>query len=153
MRKFVLSLSFAMALLLVGLALPPSAALAAPSAGKTETVSFTWDYAHKGKGTYNPADKGKEVSFAYFLLFDGTDENGVLQKQRVVQMQYTGKVGEDSSVEVPVDSIVDIQGKTYTNCTFISPHVPIYAGNYLYSGSSNGSEGAVRISFEQQMNT
>ena len=102
-------------------------------AGKTQDVSFYWHHSRTGKGYYNPEDEGKSVSFAFFIEFKGTGEDGQVHTGLYSQRTYSGKIGEETKITVPVDEITDNLNNKYTNCTIYSIFVPIYRGNTIYA--------------------
>lgn len=121
---------------------------------KTEDIVFNWN-SYENKGRYNSADKGKDISFAYTLLFDGKDEKGNLHKNiESKSMIYKGKIGENSRVSVPVDEITGKDNKKYTDCDIIQVSILVYEGNRIYGGNvvtvGNGLTG---IEFIQNMET
>lgn len=98
-----------------------------------QDVSFYWHHYRTGKGYYNLEDEGKPVSFAFFIEFKGTGEDGQVHTGLYSQLTYSGKIGEETKIMVPVDEITDNLNNKYTNCTIYSIFVPIYSGNTIYA--------------------
>lgn len=120
-------------------------------AGKTQDVSFYWHHYDTGKGYYNPEDEGKPVSFAFFIEFKGTGEDGQVHTGLYSQLIYSGKIGEETRITVPVDEITDNKNNKYTDCTIYSIFVPIYSGNTIYATS--GGDESLSYMLQQNMET
>ena len=133
-------------------------AMAAP--GEME-VTFKWNV-KDGKGHYNPADKGKEVTIYYFLEFKGKDKDGNQQNWLYAQRTFKGKIGDPVVItKEPTNSITDMNGNTYTDCEIFGVYFPLYPknsekkiqGNHIYGVSQGVNGNELWAIFDQNMET
>lgn len=117
-------------------------------------ITLKWHHYDTGKGYYNPADEGKDVSFWYIFGFKGKDKNGNMQSGLFAQRMYNGKIGETKVDEIDLSSVVDQKGDTYTDCEFEGFYLPLYEGGNTKYGWSGGDEPKeIRVQFAQNMET
>ncbi len=157
--KRILSLCLALAMIL-GLAGIPNLAQAAPepATGKTAKITLRWNqYGHKG-AYVNPADMGKEVSFTYYIWFNGTDKDGNLIKDLYHPMTYQGKIGEDQVFNLPIDTLEGsndrVKKQSFSNIKIQGLDFNPYSGNTIYSRTTqyDYKKDEYTIIFSQQMN-
>ena len=98
----------------------------------TQTLNLKWNFYPEqypeGNGYYNPADKGKSVSFTYFLIYKDKTTG---KYSRSEAMTYTGTIGTDYTVQIPRVKVDDVP-VIYEDCQIV-----LDAGNKLYTGSGN----------------
>lgn len=120
-------------------------------------ITLKWHHYDTGKGYYNPADEGKEVSFWYIFGFKGKDNNGTMQSGLFAQRMYNGKIGETKVDEIDLSSVKDQKGDTYTDCEFEGIYLPLYRGgntaNTKYGALLDEKAKEITIQFEQNMET
>lgn len=128
--------------------------VASTTAQKSQTIKFRWHHYDKKTGYYNPADEGKEVSFPYFIGFEGKGPDGK-KAYAFAQKQHTGKIGAATDLVVSTDKIVAQDKKTYTDCTINTVILPIYKGNKIYGISQikNTKTQELTVFFVQNMQT
>lgn len=154
--KRVLSLCLALAMIL-GLAGIPDLAQAAPepATGKTAKITLRWShYGHKG-AYVNPADMGKKISDIWYLVwFRGKNEQGESHSDLYHNMSYTGEIGVDQTITLPIDTLTDQRGTVYHDIEVLGILFPPYKGNTVYT-ISGGADPKTNISeyvFVQDMN-
>lgn len=117
-------------------------------------ITLKWHHYDTGKGYYNPADEGKDVSFWYIFGFKGKDKNGNMQSGLFAQRKYNGKIGETKVDEIDLSSVKDQKGDTYTDCEFEGFYLPLYeGGNTKYGWSGGDKPKEIRVQFAQNMET
>lgn len=157
--KRVLSLCLALAMIL-GLAGIPDLAQAAPepATGKTAKITLRWSDGGSKLAYVNPADEGKEVSFTYYIWFNGTDKDGNLIKDLYHPMTYQGKIGEDQVFNLPIDTLEGfnnrVKKQSFSNIKIQGLDVNPYSGNTIYSRTTqyDYEKDEYTIIFSQQMN-
>lgn len=117
-------------------------------------ITLNWHHYDTGKGYYNPADEGKDVSFWYIFGFKGKDKNGNMQSGLYAQRMYNGKIGETKVDKIDLSSVKDQKGDTYTDCEFQGFYLPLYeGGNTKYGVSLDEKAKEITVEFDQNMET
>ena len=133
-----------------------------PAEEKKGTITIKWHHYDTGKGFYNPADEGKEVTLVLGVLAKGKDAHGQNKRFFFVFNPITGefnkpttmKIGDEHSHELSLESLKDVDGNTYTDCKLTDPVVKIGGLNRIYSqGSSSTPPNKIVFNFDQNMET
>ena len=133
-----------------------------PAEEKKGTITIKWHHYDTGKGFYNPADEGKEVTLVLGVLAKGKDAHGQNKRFFFVFNPITGefnkpttmKIGDEHSHELSLESLKDVDGNTYTDCKLTGPVVQLGGSNRIYSqGSSSTPPNKIVFNFDQNMET
>lgn len=157
MKKFSKKFSILTMVTLIAIAMLmsiPSVFAEGDSGENIGKITLKWHHYNTGKGYYNPADEGKDVSFWYIFGFKGKDKNGKMQRGLFAQRMYNGKIGETKVDEIDLSSVKDQKGNTYTDCEFEGIYLPLYrGGNTKYGISVNEKPKEITMQFNQNMET
>ncbi|MDD7401907.1 MAG: hypothetical protein SPK23_01880 [Eubacteriales bacterium] len=123
----------------------------------TQKIILKWNHYDLSTGFYNPADKGKSVSFTYAILFTDTDkETGKRTGPQYYSewMTYSGEIGEKKILTLSRENVKDINEQIHEFVTFEGVYLPIYSENKIYgvSGGLNSNTLEVNALFCQNMN-
>ena len=120
-------------------------------------ITIKWHHYDTGKGFYNPADEGNDVSFWYIFGFKGKDKDGKMQSGLFAQRMYNGKIGETKVDEIDLSNVKDQKGDTYTDCEFEGIYLPLYrggnTGNAKYGALLDEKAKEITMQFEENMET